>query len=789
MLLANYIRIAWRNLRSKTLYSSIKIGSLATGLSVAILILLYMAHELSYDRWQKDSDRIFCLATRIKLDKDTIQTNGYSYEAATMIRDQNKQVESFLRITGSLSQGASIQSVTDPALRENAGNIYFTDPNFFTFFSFRLLEGNKEEVLKHPFSIVISERIARKFFKGASAVGQSLLYNGKNTFLVTGVMEDAPSNANLKADYLMSANSISGIEKIGTLLNTSGNFGGPFNLYLKLTDKSQQAQVAANISRLADASGLPGKALLRPLTSLQKEISPNFRYLSLFPLVAGLVLLMALINYMSLSTARAIGRAKEIAVRKTLGANYKHIAWQFYIESGLYAFIAFGVALVMVLWFNRPLIRYLEVDIDTGFLFQPLAFIIYLGLLAITVLLAGSYPAFILSRYQAAVVKPSEKDKNTRKVMTIVQFLVAGILIVCCVVIREQLDYFRNANTGIEKDRVVMVPFQESMGAHYPAFRQQVAALNGVTATGTARYPLYEGEDMWFINQEKDKSQTLVSVIQVDQALMAMTDMKWKDRPVSNFISDQPKAVVLNETAVKYLKLGDAPVGKFVPFGPDNRQVIGVVKDFNFRSLRSEITPLALFVEKENSTAWGVSNPGCLFIKLGPNQSIPRLLADVKKIFERFDPRSAFEYKFLDETFNKMYRAEDQLRRLFDIFTLLTIIIAASGLLGLATFSAELRTREVGIRKVLGANVSQLVLLLSKEFIKLVFVSLVIATPIAWYLMKQWLQQFAYRTEMKWWMFAVSAALVLTIAIIAVGGQVLKSALRNPVKSLKITSD
>jgi putative ABC transport system permease protein len=787
MLLANYIRVAWRNLTSKKLYSGIKIGGLAVGLCVGIMILLYVSHESSFDRWHKDSDKIFSLKNRTKLNTDTMQLDHFSYFVASALQQQNSAVGATLRIANSLGDGAVIQSEGAIPVRDAEHNLLFADSNFFSFFSYKLLAGNAASVLQQPFSAVISEDMAKKYFGSTEVIGKRLKYNDKYVFQVNGLMKNMPSNSNMQADCILSVSSFNSIDEFRPFITENQVTGGVFQTYLKLRSATDHGLVTANTTKLMTAGGFPGRAVLQPITETHILEAGRLRYLKLFPPVAGLILLMALINYMSLTTARALGRAKEISVRKTLGASYKHIAWQFYIESALYALLAFAGAIVLFLWLHATLFSFLDIKIDEHFLFTPLSFLIYFGLLFITILLSGSYPAFILSRYNPATGFRLGKQIAVRKVLTVVQFVIAGVLIVCSVIIRGQLHYFKNADTGIDKNNVLMIPFQSSMGAHYQSFRSQVGAMKEVQGTGTARYPLYRGFDMFFVS-EGDKEPMSLYTLHVDEPLVNISGIQWKYKPQDKLKIGADNTIVLNETAVKRLNLGDSPVGKFISMG-GKKEVVGIVKDFNFNSLHGAIGPLALYIEKDNSPVWGLNTPGCMFVKLLPHSNIASVLGQIKKIYGNIDPLSTFEYRFLDDTFNSMYKAEEQLMNIFDGFTVITILIAALGLLGLATSSAEQRTKEIGVRKTLGANVTQLVLLLSKEFIKLVLVSLVLATPLAWYLMKQWLQQFAYRVEMKMWMFMLSAALVLTVAIIAIGWQVLKAALINPVKALKITSD
>jgi len=794
VLLYNYIKLAWRNLGKRKLYSAINIGGLAAGLCVCMLIMLYVAHELSYDRFHKDSNRIFSLLEKIKMEKDTIQFERFNYATGPAILQQDAAVTSFLRMGNLAYEATVMQNVANPAIRDEEADTWFTDANYFSFFSFPLLEGDPAEVLKQPFTAVITASMARKYFGTTAAVGKQLRYNGRYIFVVSGVMADAPSNSSIKPNFLLSVSSIAGIESLRSVVTDDRGFGGPFKTYIKLTDAAYASQVEQRTGQIASLKSEPGKALLIPLNKIHLEANFNagfnLRYLKLFPLVAILILLMALINYMSLSTARATVRAREIGVRKSLGADHRRIAQQFYVESALYAFLAFcfAVALCMVLrpWF----FNLLELKVDVGFLYHPAVIAIYVALLLITVLIAGSYPAFVLSRYNPVTVLSGKRSKTggagVRKVLTVLQFGTAAVLIICSIVINRQLYFFRHTATGVNQENVLMLPFKSSMGTHYQAFRQQVAALNGVTQTATARYPLYSGNDMWFIQEEGNRPAMTLSMLTIDRPLIDMAGLQWKNQPVDMMQLGMENKIVLNETAAETFNLSPSPIGKHINLGGKEVEVVGVVKNFHFKSLHSAIQPLGLVVENGNSTLWGAKSPGCMFVKIAPKQNIPVLMEQIKKIYERYDMLTPFRYSFLDDAFGKMYTAEDRLASIFGGFTVLTVLISGLGLLGLAAFSAEQRTREIGVRKVLGASVTQITALLSKEFVKLVFIALVIASPVAWYLMQQWLQQFAYRIDMQPWMFVLSAFIAITAALMAIGLQTVKAAIRNPVTALKI---
>ncbi|MEZ2441382.1 ABC transporter permease [Chitinophaga sp. RCC_12] len=796
MLLFNYIKLAWRNLAKRKLYSFINIGGLAAGLCACMLIMLYVVHELSYDRFHKDNSRIYSLFEKIRLEKDTMQLERFNATTAASIQQQNAAVESYIRMGNLASESIIMQSVANPNIKSEERDTWFTDANYFSFFSFPLLSGDKNEVLKQPFTAVISASTARKYFGSTDVIGKQLRYNGKYIFQVSGVMADAPSNSSIQANILLSYSSMAGIESMREIISGERGFAGIFfKVFLKLDDPAHAAAVVQNIDRLIAAQLDQGRAVMVPITRIHTDanFSPGFnlRYLKLFPLVAALILLMALINYMSLSTARATVRAREIGVRKSLGADHKSIAKQFYVESALYAFLAFCLALLLCQLLRPWFFNLLQLKVDVSFLYHPVVLMIYVLLLLITILLAGSYPSFVLSRYNPVYILSGKMSRvsggaSVRKVLTVLQFGTAAVLIICSIVINRQLYFFRHAATGINKENVVMLPFQGSMRNHYQAYRQQVAALNGVQQTATARYPLYGGYDMWFVMGEGNRPPMALSMLSMDHSLFGLTGLQWKFPPADSTQLGMPDKIVLNESAVESFGFSGSPLGKYINLGDKKVEVIGVVKNFHYKSLHSAITPLGINVEKDNTALWGANSPGCMFVKVAPKQNMPALMAKIQKIYAAYDMQEPFEYTFLDDAFGRLYTAEDRLAGIFGWFTVLTVLISALGLLGLAAFSAEQRTREIGVRKVLGASVAQITTLLSKEFIRLVVIALVIASPVAWYLMRQWLQQFAFRIDLQPWMFILAAIIAVTTALLAIGLQTVKAAVRNPVNALKI---
>ena len=514
----------------------------------------------------------------------------------------------------------------------------------------------------------------------------------------------------------------------------------------------------------------------------------NTKYLEIFPIVAGLVLLLALINYMSLATARATTRAKEVGVRKTMGAGRKTVAAQFYVESALYAVLAFGLGWGLFLLIKPGFLHLLHLDIDDTFLTQPVNLALLGGLLLLTIVIAGSYPALVLSSFKPVDTLSGKISKQRggaliRKTFTLVQFSVSIALIICSLVMNRQLWFFRHMDTGVNRENVVTIPFSPRLSLHYPAFREEVSGLPGVIRTATTHYPLYTSFDMSAAEREGTNASIPLSIIEADSNFISTTGIHWAVPPTASGQWLGGDRLLLNQSAVETLGLPPNPVGQTIDMDSKRYTVTGVVRDFNYFDVGGKIKPLTIVMD----TMHGANrpNPGCLYVKISPQVNVPSLMESIQNIQQRYDPGTPFDYQFLDENFDKMFRAEDRLADLIGVFTAITIGIACLGLFGLAAFSATQRTKEIGIRKVLGAGVYQIVRMLTLQFLFPVGLSILVAAPIAWRLMTHWLDKFAYRISLSPWLFVWAGLGALVIAALTVSSQALKAATGNPVKSLR----
>jgi putative ABC transport system permease protein len=641
---------------------------------------------------------------------------------------------------------------------------------------------------------VVTEETAKRFFGDADPIGKTLRLDGTYNFEVTGVAANPPSNTDLRYELIASMVSTANMPNLGEMEKDASVNAGGFRTWFRLRDAGAKGHVEQTIARLAPAQAdkkAKDEFSLTGLTEyhLHRNFgdSSNTHYLSVFPVVAGLILLLALVNYMSLATARSISRAKEVGVRKVLGAGRGRLAGQFYLESALFAILSFVAGGLLFVIARRFFFGMLHMEIDSAFLFTPGMLACAAGLLVAVVLVAGSYPSFVLSAFRPVAVLYGKLTRGrggerVRKGFIVLQFTISMVLVLCSLLIAKELHYIRHTQTGLDRENVVMVPFGAGMD-HFSAFKREVEAIPGVRDAATSEYPLYSGADGWAVTVPASNKTTNVGGIQVDDHYIPMLGLRWSRRPLREDDIAKNGSVVLNESAVEKLGLTGDPLGQFLKVGGDQMTVAGVLTNFNYAALRSAIGPMMFFVGKDTASHWG---RGALLVKIGGNVNVPGVMERIRQTYKQFNPSSVFEFHFADEAFDAQYKAEDRLAGLMGIFTGITIVIACMGLFALATFAAQQRVKEIGIRKVLGASVASISGLLSRDFLRPVLLAVVIACPVAWWVMSKWLQDFAYRTAVSWWVFAISGAGLLGLALGTVLFRSLRAARANPVENLRV---
>jgi putative ABC transport system permease protein len=790
-MIKNYFKIAFRNLWRHRVFSFINIMGLTVGMTACLLIFLYVRFELSYDKFHPKADRIYRMVTDLRTPSETVYPSGPAWAVGPHLQFDLPEVEAFTRVNydNLLVRKGDIKFNEDGAI--------WADPAFFTIFNFPLLKGDARFALTQPFSIVLSETAAKKYFGKEDPMGKTLLITGEGKpAIVTGIMKDMPENTLIKSDVVLSLVTITQQYAKG-IDNEWGNYG-PYTFIL-LKQGSNAVALQKKFPAFLDKwNGAEMKKmqmfptlLLEPLKdvylkSTRDGSKGNMMNVYVFSIIALFILVIACINFINLTTARASERAKEVGIRKVAGAVRGQLARQFIGESVIICLIAFlltlGLSSLLLSSFNQLAGKIISTGIfsNIGLLFLLLGIALVIGLLA------GIYPAFILSSFKPIMVLKGRfatgtKGSILRKSLVITQFAISTALIIGTIIVYTQMQYMRSRDLGFKKDQVLVV--DTNGDDKRETFQKLVASLPKVKATtlsGSVPGGGHQGAYSEVENAKGDLQIANLDLYYVDFDYIPFYDIKMAaGRPFDRaYKTDSNNAMILNEAAVKllgYHSPQDAVGKRFKQWGHEG-QIIGVIKDFHYHSLQSPIKPLTMRMD------WG--RFGLLSVKLDPTNT-PSTIAAIEKQFKTVIPNRPFSYYFMDEFFDRQYRSEERFGRLFLNFAALAILISCLGLLGLASYSTMQRTREIGIRKVMGASVSNIINLLSKEFLKLVIISFFIAAPVAWYFMNKWLLDFAYRTKISWWVFAGAGILAVLIAVITISVQAFKAAVANPVKSLR----
>lgn len=802
----NYFKIAWRNLIHNKWFSAINILGLSIGLATCLIIMLFVSHELSYDRFHKKADRI----ARVYFEGDVQggkmkETTVMAPVAATMKRDF-PEVEDATRLQS--FNWAPKLLVDNREFRSD--RVAYADPNFFDVFTLPFIQGNSKTALTEPNTVVLTKDVARKYFGKEDALGKIIRFKAENKtpMKVTGVIENIPSNSHFRFGLLASMESVEDAKQQSWM--SSGYF-----TYIVLKNKSDLEKLGAKIPGLVDKYIGPqmkdgtgqtlaefrsgGSSLtfhLQQLTDIhlysdfQYDLSApgDIRYVYIFGVIALFMLLIACINFMNLSTAGASKRSREVGIRKVLGSLKGELIKQFLAESILIAAIALLLSLVLIK-LALPLFNHLSgQELTFSFIRQPLLIPALIGIALLTGLIAGSYPAFYLSSFKpVAVLKgkwiPVKGRISFRSALVVFQFFISIMLIVGTTVVYRQLSYMRHKDVGYDKDKVMVLSNVGALGNKMDVFRQQLQSDPAVVSVSASRYlPAGDsGNNNFFVCTEQDPGRLVKTLrYEVDEQYIPTLGIQVKEgRNFSREYGTDSSAVIVNEAAVKALGWKGNPSGQTISRTSKGEKelyhVVGVVKDFHFRSLHEHISPLLMVL---------APYPGSLVIKVSTTD-IPGFTAKLRQSFAAYGAEDPLDYSFLDERYHNTYSAEQKIGTILGIFAGLTIFIACMGLFGLAKFTAEQRTKEIGIRKVLGASAAQLSAMLSRDFLKLVLIACFIAFPIAGWAMYKWLQDFAYRIDVEWWIFAAAGLTAVLIALLTVSFQAIRAAMANPVESLR----
>lgn len=791
----NYLKIAWRNIRKQKFYATINILGLTIGMTSCFLIFMYVRLELSYDTFHKQADQIYRVVTDIKTPTELIESSVTSGPMGPSLKTDYPEVKEFVRVL----QNDMLVQVGGNKYQES--EILAADSGFFKVFSFPLLKGNEKTALTEPFSVVLTESKAKKYFGDAEAMGKTLQIEGKKFNLkVTGIMKDVPENSHLPFDMVVSL--VTAPKGLGQDIDNSwGNFG--MMTYVVLSPGTDAARLEKklpdfmerHVGTMMKREKMLYTLHLEPLKDVymkSKKSAPvkgSVWNVYIFSFIALFIMLIAVINFVNLATARATERAKEVGVRKAIGAYEAQLTLQFLCETLLLSLVAFvlSVLLCQLLLPSFNLLAGKEVAHN---IFTDTAVMWFLIIATGVGLLAGIYPAIVLSSYKPVVVlkgafSSSNKGLFLRKGLVVLQFTITIVLIAGVMIVYNQLIYLQRQDPGFKKEQQLVVELRgvDNIKEKWGNIKQEILQLPGVTgATFSSSIPSRSHSSAYSNMETKsgDMQASNINLYFVDFDFVKQYDIKIiAGRDFSGQMStDSTQAMLVNEAVVKSLGYNkpEEIIGKrFSQWGREGR-IIGVIRNFNYHSLRDNVDPLTLRIEPQDFSLVTIG------LRTG---NMKHTLAGMEAIYNRYAPEGRFDYAFVDEVFDRQYRGEFRFGRLVLTAAILAVSLAALGLLGLISYIVIQRTKEIGIRKVLGASVTSILFLLSKDFMKLIVVALLIAIPLAWSLMHKWLQDFAYHTSIQWWIFLLAGIAALMIALVTVSFQTIKAALTNPVKSLK----
>jgi putative ABC transport system permease protein len=810
-MIKNYLKIAWRNLVKNKTFSLINISGLASGLACFILIALYVADELSYDRYNDKAGRIYRINADIVFGGNKLHLAVASDPMGAALKKDYPQVEEYVRFYS--SNGSKLVKKGNDFIREN--NVAHADSTLFNVFTLPAVAGDTRIALNEPNTVVISESTAKKYFGTTDAIGKTIETDdeGKTLYKVTAVIKDIPHNSHFNFDMIFSmdnvdyqwGNFLSHNHQTYLLLKPGTDYKAFEKNFKQFVEKYVVPQAAQFMQIKSmdefEKSGNKLEYSLMPLTEIHLRsdrfpelgINGNIQYVYIFSAVALFVLILACINFMNLSTARSASRAKEVGIRKVMGSEKRFLIRQFLTESFLTTILstilAIGLAWLCLTWFNNLSGKQLLISdlLQTKYLIFLIALPFLVGLLA------GIYPAFVLSAFNPITVLKGKlssglKKSALRNALVITQFTTSIFLIAATIIVFRQLNYIQTKKLGFSKDQVLIINGTNALGNNKDAFKNEISKLTGVKGSAYAGYLPVSGSSRNDNSYSPEAAMTSQNGINmqtwnIDYDYIPFMQMQIvKGRNFSREFGTDSNATIINESTARLLGWKD-PIGKkLYTFYQDRigtrliyREVIGVVKDFHFESMKENIGPLC-FRLADNSwvTAFKVSS-----------SNIKELVGTIENKWKTMTAGVPFSYQFMDEAFDNMYRVEQRTGKLGLTLAVIAILIACLGLFGLATYTAEQRIKEIGVRKVLGATISNIISMLSKDFLKLVLISSIIAFPVAWWAMHKWLQDFAYRINIGWWIFLASALIALLIALITVSSQAIKAALANPVKSLR----
>ncbi len=809
-MIRNYFKIAWRNLIKYKFISFINLFGLTVGLTCCLLITIYIVNELSYDRYNKNAENIYRVTRSFNNAEGVVSLNlstvspPFGYYFPTDFPEIRK-------MTRLLNNGTTPLKYKEKLISEP--EVYFGDENLFDVFTVKVVEGDPKTALREPFSVMLSEETAKKYFGNEDPMNKILRANNQFDIKVTGVYQKFPSNAHLHPSIIVSFNTLKDSAVYGAE-NLRTNWGNnSFFTYLLLPEHYDPNRMIARFPDFVnkrmdhkDYNGaLPSKFTkigLQKLTDIHLyshtdyEAEPNgdINRVYIFSVIAMFILLIACINYMNLSTARSTLRAREIGIRKVIGAQKKEIIYQFLSESVLIALVAILISLVL-LYFTLPWLNKLSDQHLTMGMLSKWQILLPVMLAPFMIgVLSGIYPALFMSSFQPVktlkgFLKAGKGNISFRKVLVVTQFGISIVLIITTIIVFQQLRYMQSTSLGYDKEHLLTIPYSNFLNPSYDVFRNELLRNPDIKEVArSSRIPTGRLLDAMgastFVGDSLRPVTADIKFLATDYDFIPTYGVHIvAGRNFSRSYGTDTSNFILNESAVSAIgwKSPEDAIGKDFKYGQFKGKVIGVIGNFHFESLRQKIVPIILCNPPTTATD---SYFNSLSVKVSGN-NIQNTMAGIEKSWRKYLPEIPYQYTFLDERFADLYKSEQRQGTIFTVFACIAICIACLGLFGLSAFTISQRVREIGVRRVLGAKVDSIVLLLSKDFMRLVFVASVIAFPIAWYAMTNWLGDFAYRIHIEWWVFVLAASLALLIALATVSFHAIRAALANPVTSLR----
>lgn len=802
-MIKNYFKIALRNLRKNKAFSLINIFGLAIGLSCFMFIAVFVYNELSYDKYPSDAKNIYRVNLSVTGNGDVAVYPDVDMGVGEGMKNAFPEVKALTRI----SPASDFVKYDDKQFKED--HLSFADSNFLRVFSIPLIKGNDADALVQPNSIVITKAMAEKYFGGEEPIGKTLAIGTRGVgYKVTGVIDKVPDNSHFHFDAFLSLSTWHVTNKTWSNL-------GPYT-YLVLNKNTDPKKLEAKFPQLVAEHVVPetqhdmGVSLeeaqktvntfifsLQPLTDIhlyshtKYELEPggDIQYVYIFSALAIFILLLACVNFTNLSTARAFKRAREVGIRKVMGSLKKQLVIQFLAESVLLTMFAmlcaFALIFLLLPYFNQVAGK----DISFSFFLDYRSILAMFVLSLLVGITAGIYPAFFLSSFntikvlKGSVSSQGSQRKPLRSSLVVFQFFVSIALIIATIIVYQQLHFMQNKNLGYDKEQVLFLPDARLLGNNQEAFEQQLLRDNRVVSASISRYVpggiMMDGTEIYPKDENGNGTEIHGNIYHIDYNYLKTLGIKViQGRNFSrDFATDSSSGVIINEAAVRQLGWSRTnPIGKtIVTSGQHELKVVGVIADFNYASVKEKVAPLMMNLN---------GNFGGLIIKI-KTTDVKGFLAELKKQWDSFNPGGPLGYTFLDDNFAKLYASEIRTQQIFSAFAIIAILIASLGLFGLSAFVMEQRTKEIGIRKVLGASVKNVLVMVSKEFLFLVVIAFVVSVPVTWWAMHAWLKDFAYRINISAWVFAIAGVVAILIALLTISFQAIKAAVANPVESLR----